>query len=95
MTPDDTEDGPFSSRTKIAEDFGVRTRTIRRWEQRPELNFPKVRMFNGRGYFSAPEMSEFKRRCAKVVATKVHAVGNKERNTTIADTAATETAKAA
>jgi hypothetical protein len=67
MTPN-TEDGPFSSRGKVARDFGVTTRTVRRWESRPELNFPKVIMCNGRGYFSDPEMADFKRRCAKAVA---------------------------
>jgi hypothetical protein len=40
------------SNSKTAKRLGVNTRTIFRWTQVPELNFPQPCFINGRRYFS-------------------------------------------
>jgi predicted DNA-binding transcriptional regulator AlpA len=44
------------SNTKAARRLGVTTRSIFRWVQDPELNFPKPCFINGRRYFSEGEI---------------------------------------
>jgi hypothetical protein len=66
----ETKQRRWVSRGKAAKRFGVTPRTIRRWEQRPELHFPKVRMMNGRGYFEDDELEDHARSQVAVAAAR-------------------------
>ena len=52
-------DKTYSSRRKVADRFGVTTRTVRRWEKLE--GFPKVRVFNERGYFDDDELAFYEK----------------------------------
>lgn len=58
----------YLSRGQVAKRFGVTTRTVKRWEKRPELDFPIVTMINGRGYHDEEKIEGFERRVVKATA---------------------------
>ena len=46
---------------QVARRFNVVSRTIERWEQDPELNFPKPLVVNGRKYWRREEVEHWER----------------------------------
>ena len=48
----------------VAKRYSKCTKTLRRWDQAPELGFPKPVMINGRRHRSLRELQEFERRVA-------------------------------
>jgi len=54
----------------VAKFFGVHVKTIKRWDRRPELNFPAGIRVNDRVYRSRREYHEFARRAAATFASK-------------------------
>jgi hypothetical protein len=44
---------------KVAKGYGVCTRTLNRWDDKPELGFPPVIWINGRRYRDADQLAEF------------------------------------
>jgi len=65
MTTIDDDIGPIQPRRQTAQQFGRSVRTIERWEQDPELGFPKAIQINGRNYDSCRKINEFKRQQAE------------------------------
>jgi hypothetical protein len=59
-------DRTYSSRRKVADRFGVTTRTVRRWEK--IRGFPKVRYFNKRGYFDDEVLAAYEKQHFKATA---------------------------
>jgi hypothetical protein len=51
-------------RRKTAERYGVSVRTIERWEDDPELDFPKSTIVNGRRYDNVDELDAWDAKCA-------------------------------
>jgi MerR HTH family regulatory protein len=58
------------TRGQVARRFGVTTRTLRRWEKRPELGFHKVIIMNGRGYLDEDEIEAYALAQVKVAASR-------------------------
>jgi hypothetical protein len=46
---------------RVAERYGVSTRTIPRWDANPELGFPEAIVINGRRYRRRSELEAFER----------------------------------
>jgi hypothetical protein len=46
---------------QLAQRFNVVCRTIERWEQNPELNFPKPLLINGRKYWRLEDVERWER----------------------------------
>jgi predicted DNA-binding transcriptional regulator AlpA len=62
MTDDfSADDDQLIPDPKVAKQFGVTTRTIDRWDEDPELDFPKAVEINGRKYRRRKEIREFQR----------------------------------
>jgi hypothetical protein len=51
----------YQPRRKTAERYGVHVRSIERWEQNPEMNFPKPLVVNGRKYDNVPALEAWER----------------------------------
>ncbi len=49
----------WASRREAAEQFGVSTRTIVRWELDEQLGFPRPKIVRGRVYFEIVELDAF------------------------------------
>jgi hypothetical protein len=47
---------------KVASRYGRHTATVRRWEEDPELNFPKAIRIRGKRYFDESELDAFDER---------------------------------
>ena len=45
--------------SRVAKRYGVCTRTLARWDDQPELNFPGLVYINGRKYRDADILDEF------------------------------------
>lgn len=54
---------------KVCERYGVVSRTLERWDQRPELGFPPPEYINGRKYRDEAALDEFDRRCSALAAS--------------------------
>ena len=62
MTDDfSADDDQLIPDPKVAKQFGVTTRTIDRWDEDPELDFPKAVEINGRKYRRSNEIRVFQR----------------------------------
>jgi hypothetical protein len=55
---------PWQRRRKTAERYGVSVRSIERWEEDPELGFPKSRNVNGRNYDDTDALDAWDAKCA-------------------------------
>ena len=53
---------------KVCERYQVVSRTLDRWDQRPELEFPKPEYINGRKYRDEAALDEWDRRRAALSA---------------------------
>jgi hypothetical protein len=49
---------------KVAIRYGVVVRTLERWDQNPELGFPKPFRINRRRYRDVDQLDEWDRKCA-------------------------------
>jgi hypothetical protein len=56
--------GGLAADSKVAKQLGVHPKTLPRWDQKPELKFPKPIYINGRKYRRLSEIGEFIRRAA-------------------------------
>ena len=55
----------------VCKRYGVSGRTIIRWEQDPDLNFPKpASVINGRKYYSEAELTAFDRALVAQIAKR-------------------------
>jgi hypothetical protein len=50
---------------KVRERYGVTSRTIKRWEEDPNLNFPKPTIINNRKYQYESVLTEWERSRAR------------------------------
>lgn len=55
---------------KVAKQLGVHVKSLPRWDRRPELNFPKPIVINGRKYRRQADIREFLRRAALAHANR-------------------------
>jgi hypothetical protein len=53
---------------KVAERYGVTTRSIYRWKEDPELGFPKPLVINSRGYWNLTDLEAWERQQQRTVA---------------------------
>jgi hypothetical protein len=60
----------FAPDRVIAEYFHVHVKSLRRWDRKPELQFPKPVRINDRKYRRWDEIYEFERRAAAAHASK-------------------------
>jgi hypothetical protein len=72
MTKDTTDHVPegFDPDSEVARYFGVHVKSLKRWDKRPDLGFPKAIEILGRKYRSRREYREFARRAAAAHASK-------------------------
>jgi hypothetical protein len=64
------EDDAVDPDAKVAKQLGIHIKSLIRWDRRPELNFPKPLVINGRKYRRRREVQEFLRRAAVAHASK-------------------------
>jgi hypothetical protein len=60
--------GPYHSAKKVCERYDIVDRTLDRWLEDPELDFPRPLVINRRRYFSDPELTEWERKRAAPAA---------------------------
>jgi hypothetical protein len=60
----------FDPDATVARFFGVHVKSLKRWDERPELGFPRPVKILGRNYRSRAEYREFARRAAAAFAAK-------------------------
>ena len=53
--------GTLAPARQVCERYGITTRTLSRWLGRPELNFPKPLVVNGRRYWRLNEIEAWER----------------------------------
>jgi hypothetical protein len=58
------EDDAVDPDAKVARQLGIHIKSLIRWDRRPELNFPKPLVINGRKYRRRSEVREFLQRAA-------------------------------
>jgi len=65
------EDDAVDPAAKVARQLGIHIKSLIRWDRRPDLNFPKPLVINGRKYRRRREVQEFLQRAAVAHASKV------------------------
>jgi hypothetical protein len=71
MSDNDTKPtAEYGADSDVARFFGIHPKSLRRWDARPELNFPAPIRVNGRKYRRWTEVHEFARRAAAMHASK-------------------------
>jgi hypothetical protein len=60
----------YAPDSEIARHFGIHPKSLRRWDERPELGFPPPIRVNGRKYREWNAIREFERRAAIAHASK-------------------------
>jgi hypothetical protein len=62
MTPQfDLAHGPFLPARKVLDRYGIVDRTLDRWLDRPDLNFPRPVVINRRRYWAMEELRAWER----------------------------------
>ena len=64
MTTSHTEPGGYLAAKRVQERYDITDRTLDRWLNNPEMDFPRPMVVNGRRYFRETELVAWERKRA-------------------------------